>query len=444
MGANQWTGLNDILSLAGIKYWRASWTTATQYVQGDGVRGVDGSAYVCIQEHLSDNTNKPNTGASYLTYWSLLVQSVVGATGPTGPTGPQGPQGNPGPGGGTNTGFDVVVAADGTGNYLTLTDALTAGYKRIFIKAGTYSEAAISSSADDLYLVGENYNTVILQTTATGAGSIGYTFSGNRPYFYGITFRGVNAITTDYVLRVSGDRPTLHNCRIDKGRLVLLHGNSIGTNLLASNCYFDTTGTPAGFGSAVDGFNIYGSKLVDSFVFTPNANSVSPVGSGTLQVDNCLIRGDKLTISCSRISNSVIQSGEMFLNFDGVNNFYSDYTYTAASPFVVILGGVHCNSFISTISNILKILQINSAFSTFTNGKLTYGKDVEINNEGVIFSNNQWISTNLMQTLNIQLTASANHCQINHNIVKGQSTSPTPTITDAGTNNNKISNQLYV
>lgn len=442
MGANQWTGLNDILSLAGIKYWRALWTTATQYVQGDGVRGVDGSAYVCILEHNSDATTRPNTGVNYLTYWSLLAQA--GATGPTGPIGPQGPIGPIGPGGGTNTGFDAVVAADGSGNYLTLTPALTAGHKRIFIKAGTYVEAAITSAADDLYLIGENYNTVILQTTATGGGSVGYNFSGNRPYFSGLTFRGTNAVTTEYVLRVSGDQPTVERCRVDKGKFVLIHGNSSATNLLVSNSYLDTTGTAAGFGSAVDGFSIYGSKVVNSFIFTPNTSFVSPFGASNVQVDNCLIRGDKLAIICNSISNSIIQSGIMTLNFDGVNNFYSEYTYIATAPFVTINNGLHSNNYISTNSNIIKILKIDGAFSSFINNKLTYGKDIDINAEGVIFCNNQWNSTNLMQTLNVQLTASANHCQINHNVIKGEAASPIPTITDVGTNNNKISNQLYV
>lgn len=444
MGANQWTGLNDVLSLAGIKYWRGLWTNATQYVQGDGVRGTDGSAYVCILENLSTALTQPNTGANYLTYWSLLAQ--VGATGPTGATGatgPQGPKGDPGPGGGTNTGLDVVVAADGSGNYTTLSAALTAGYRRIFIKEGTYSEAAIVNSTSDLLLMGVDLNRVIIQSTASGGGSVGFTFTGARPRFQDITFRGTNANTTEMVLKISGDRPYLKNVRVDKGKNYLVSGDFSATNMLVDNCIFDGTGMTAGTNFAFTNFGVYGSKVVNSFIFMPTTVLSTIFTNCNFQVDNCLIRGEKMQIILNRMTNTVVQAGNLILSFDGANNLYSDF-YTVTAPFVTINYGSHVGNFISCSNNVIKILQIDGQFVKCVGNRIAYGKDISINADGVMFCNNEWDSVTLPQTLNIQLTALATRCQVNHNIIRGEATSPIPTITDVGTNNNKLNNQLYV
>lgn len=52
--------------------WEGQWTTSTVYDENDGVYN-DGSGYACILSHTSDATTEPGTGASWETYWSVMV-----------------------------------------------------------------------------------------------------------------------------------------------------------------------------------------------------------------------------------------------------------------------------------------------------------------------------------------------------------------------------------
>ena len=89
MGNGLWTKRNSTLSLAGIKFWRAAWTNSTTYVAGDGVyNSATGASYVCILGHTSNTSNdKPGSGSSWQTYWSVIAQGATGYTGFTGATG---------------------------------------------------------------------------------------------------------------------------------------------------------------------------------------------------------------------------------------------------------------------------------------------------------------------------------------------------------------------
>jgi hypothetical protein len=340
--------------------------------------------------------------------------------------------------------FEAVVAPTGA-DYSTLGAALAAGKKRIFIRAGTYSESAISSSADDIYLIGENQNTVILQTTAAGMGSIGFSFSGNRPVIKDLILRGTNAITTEKVVQLTGDRPYFDNVRVDKGKSILIDGNSMASNALFQNIYVDATSLDTGGGVVFQGFGVYGSKIVNSFIFAPSTASVIVFNSCNFQIVNSLLRGNKLQIICLRMTNSIIQSGNTILNGDFVNNTVSDYSYSpGTTPFVQLANGIFVANMVSVSYNPAKILKIDGAFSTVTGNKLSYGKDIEISGEGVVFCNNTWLSPFLPQQMDIKLTATAVRCQVNHNIVKGEASSMPATITDLGKDNKKIDNQLYI
>jgi hypothetical protein len=301
-------------------------------------------------------------------------------------------------------------------------------------------------AANDVYIVGESKSSVILQSTAAGAGSIGFNFTGARPWIAGVTLRGTNAITTEKVLRVTGDGLVLDSVALDKGKLMLIDGNSTATNAYMNDISIDATSLDIASGGVVmQGFGSYGSKIINSFIFAPNTSSVILFNSCNLQILNSLIRGDKLQIVCLKMTNSIIQSGNSILNGDFVNNTISDYTYSpGTNPFVQLTNGVLVGNTISVTYNPAKILKVDAGFAPVTGNRLSYGKDIEINAEGVVFCNNTWLSPFLTQQMDLKLTASAVRCQVNHNVVKGEAGSMTPTITDSGTNNKKLDNNLYV
>jgi hypothetical protein len=58
----------------GITAWEGGWVTATAYSEGDAV-SHNGSSYVARQDHTSGATSEPGVGASWETYWMLLVES---------------------------------------------------------------------------------------------------------------------------------------------------------------------------------------------------------------------------------------------------------------------------------------------------------------------------------------------------------------------------------
>lgn len=122
MGQNTWTKRDGELSLAGIKYWRGTHSTASVvYVAGDGVYVAStGRAYICILEHVSAAGNAPETG-TWATYWNVLASGPTGPTGATGYTGYTGATGFTGPTGYTGpqgpTGFTGYTGYTGAGNF---------------------------------------------------------------------------------------------------------------------------------------------------------------------------------------------------------------------------------------------------------------------------------------------------------------------------------------
>lgn len=74
--------------------WKGAWATSQTYQIHDSVH-QNGSSYICLQNHISDDSNQPPNA----TLWELLA--IKGDTGETGATGPQGPIGLTGPKGDT-------------------------------------------------------------------------------------------------------------------------------------------------------------------------------------------------------------------------------------------------------------------------------------------------------------------------------------------------------
>lgn len=127
--------------------------------------------------------------------------------------------------------FDLVVAADGSGDHATIQAAVNAAPDNsaqrflIFVKNGTYTEKVlIPASKQNLSLIGQDSAKTILAYNdyAGGAGGTdnSYTINIKAPGFYAenITFKNTWAITGGssnqaVALMTEGDRQVFKNCR---------------------------------------------------------------------------------------------------------------------------------------------------------------------------------------------------------------------------------------
>lgn len=130
--------------------------------------------------------------------------------------------------------YDIVVAADGSGNYTKVQDALNSvpdnNTKQIiiFIKPGTYKEKLKLTKNKKVKLIGESYKTTILtyDDYAEIAGGTSKSFSvlieADDFFAENITFENtISSELSQYkkggqavALMVNGDRAIFHNCKM--------------------------------------------------------------------------------------------------------------------------------------------------------------------------------------------------------------------------------------
>ena len=154
--------------------------------------------------------------------------------------------------------YDVVVAADGSGNYTTVQAAINAAPTgrtavfSIFIKNGRYREKiSIPSNKPFLQLVGESVANTILTyddgaSTLVGGVALGTqnsaSFSVNAPDFsaFNITFENAFGDGSQAVaVLVNADRAVFKNCRL-LGNQDTLYVKGTGTPMhYFRDCYID-------------------------------------------------------------------------------------------------------------------------------------------------------------------------------------------------------------
>ena len=61
-----------------IAQWQGVWVTDTVYIENDAVSN-GGSSYICTVEHTASATTEPGVGASWATYWDLMVSGGSGS-----------------------------------------------------------------------------------------------------------------------------------------------------------------------------------------------------------------------------------------------------------------------------------------------------------------------------------------------------------------------------
>lgn len=216
---------------------------------------------------------------------------------------------------------DITVAADGSGDFKTITAALEAiraymDYKvTVNIKNGTYHEKLIIPAwIENVDFIGESADGVVITNND-------YAALNNMG-----TFR-------TYTVRVDGSDLTFRNITIANnagrvGQAVALHTE--GTNLLFDNCRFlgdqDTILT-AGRGARVDFVNCYIEGTTD-FIFGPS----------TVLFDNCTIHSKANSYVTAASTPADVETGYVFNNCrltaaEGVDKVYlgrpwRPYAYT--------------------------------------------------------------------------------------------------------------------
>ena len=156
--------------------------------------------------------------------------------------------------------FDFIIAADGTGDYTTIQEAINAvpDYRkkqtRLFVKAGVYKEkVVIPESKSDIVLIGQNRETTIIQyddfaqkknifgeDKGTSGSASFYVFS---PDFRAenITFANTaGPVGQAVAMFVAGKRCLFINCKF-KGFQDTLYTFGKQSKQLYKNCYIEGT-----------------------------------------------------------------------------------------------------------------------------------------------------------------------------------------------------------
>lgn len=186
----------------------------------------------------------------------------------------------------------ITVAADGTGDYATVGEALKKvrgdmdDVVRIYIKNGTYAEKLMmNATTHNVILEGESADGTVITwgdyASLRGMGTSGsYTFrvEGSDITFRNLTIENsAGEVGQAVAMHTTGDRISFYNCRF-LGNQDTLYTGGRTSRLYFQDCYVEGT-TDFIFGSATAMFNrchIHGK--IDSFITAASTAVENPVG----------------------------------------------------------------------------------------------------------------------------------------------------------------------
>ncbi len=184
-------------------------------------------------------------------------------------------------------GYDIVVAADGSGDYTSIQAAINAAPGgrtipyRIFIKKGRYwGKLVIPSNKPFLQLIGEDVaNTKIIYGDG-GGGTVVVLIQANDVMLINLTLENSQGAISDgpqsLAVRSDGDRIVFKNCRFISGQDTVMV-NGAGKRVYFKTCYIDGN-VDFIYGSAItalDSCVIYGRDRLDN------------QAGGVITADNC-------------------------------------------------------------------------------------------------------------------------------------------------------------
>lgn len=334
--------------------------------------------------------------------------------------------------GGGQTLYDCIVASSG-GDFTTLGAAITAGNTTIFIREGTYSESAITTSVASLTIIGANPETTVL----TFAGN---SFSASGAFMH---LENVKMTFTTGVASFTGDDLEVINCHVSKtGSGAQTYGAT--DRAFVRGCRFVSTQTDAG--QRINFQSAFSRIIGNHFQYTASAGA----GGGTIQMNaaNSVYAGN--TFDYSSGTGTLLLVGGANSTFSdnvldgGATNGANPVVYSTVNAFTgnVVAGGalaavfdgtetVTGNTFIAQPDGV-QIDQPNTLFAgNFLRGDNTTAGFVGID---VIAANDEVsIQGNYLHTYatGINIGASTNdRCLIVGNYIDNGVTTP---LVDAGT-----------
>lgn len=225
---------------------------------------------------------------------------AMGATGTQGATGPRGPSG---------LGFDAVIKADGTGDYPSITSALSAGAKSILLKAGTHVISASIAMGSGTRIEGENASTVIIQAPSGTAGQSMVNGTSNN-VLARVTLQGSN-LSFGYLVNFSGTGNEI------AGVILSTPGSAIfsGAQTIIHDSSITTTGTLSGTFQVGSGSRVWGNLVtsnqdgitangVDVVLTSNTVTSAAKTGGGIGCSTRCLASSNIVTGFSTGISAS--------------------------------------------------------------------------------------------------------------------------------------------
>lgn len=357
--------------------------------------------------------------------------------------------------------FEAVVGSD-SADYKTVAAALNAGKKRIFVRNGTYTaEPEWNITAANTIIVGESLSGVQI-TFGVSANSRGIYINAATCTLENLQLTAYSATAHDlFAFGSSASKPTLRNLVVsaiygdifDGSANSNLHG-LFDTIQISLSAVTDT--------SVARGFFTITNSVVFNCFFQMNFTT-----SGYNPVDTCTntrFIGCYFTMDDSRTNEFTINSSSTCF-FDAC--YFRVYQIKANADF----NSCFFESNGQTPSG--HLVQITTAFLKFNNNRIKGANsinifnitaaDVSVNNNlfdggaamvfepsgasilGIMFCNNQWISSYTTAAIDLRL-GSVGHvtdnANIAYNVIRNNSNSFTPTITNNSANCNVTGNQL--
>lgn len=357
--------------------------------------------------------------------------------------------------------FEATVGAD-SADYETVAAALNAGKKRIFVRNGTYSsEPEWNITNANTIIIGESLGGVQI-TFASSANSRGIYINANRATLENLQLTAYSATAHDlFVFGSSASKPTLRNlvCAAVYGDIFDGSPNSSLHGLFDTIQISLTSVTDV---SVARGFFTVIDSVVFNCLFQMNFNS-----SGYNPVDTCAkthfigcfftmddSQANEFTINSSQncfFSECYFRVYQLKCNAD-FNSCFIESNGQTPSGYLVQISTAFLKFNANRISgaNSINMFNISAANIMANNNIFDGGKNMVFEPSGasilgIMFCNNEWVSSYTTAAIDLRL-GSVGHVTDNanvaYNIIRNNSNSFTPTITNNSANCNVTGNQL--
>lgn len=366
----------------------------------------------------------------------------------------------------TIAGYKLFEAVVGPSNadYSSVYAAITAGKTRIFVRNGTYTNEPkwVISNANTV-ITGESYGGVDIQFAEDTAEHIHIKASQVNFVFQNLKLTANESSDHDLIKLIypSAQYGIVDRCILKNRRSKYFNtdNSTLKSYLTVKDTRFDLTSLGSSYTPNIYCFySINDALVINSFV---DAN-VNYVGTGWYLFYSCnrtFVSNSKFVdvgtndmhnyanahlffnncfFGCSNIISDAHHIGCSFQNNASSNSGY--FIYLTPSQTTFVDNRVKCPVD-------MDVLLVDAANNTITGNFFEDGKNIVIQNaslgiKGIIFSNNNWVSGYTSAAIVLTIGTNISVSNIIGNIIRNNSNSFTPVLTDSGTGNNVAYNQL--